>query len=177
VKAQGASWSLCSGKSSLLAKAAAELTIDRRPIVIVDLEEFKGHTYPDVLISVLIRTLTEFDKWLSTAGINPGTKKSFWQFLFGSVPKRPALKKRLVAELTDELKVLRGELDGLLYSPDEADHITKDEASSDVQAKVGTKLAADSSVLKAEASVDASTSKHVSQSLETKYRHTNTIPL
>jgi hypothetical protein len=43
-----------SGKSSLLTKAASELTIDRRPIVTVDLEEFKGHTYPDVLISVLI---------------------------------------------------------------------------------------------------------------------------
>jgi polynucleotide 5'-kinase involved in rRNA processing len=35
-----------SGKSSLLRKAAAELTIDRRPIAYVDLEIFKGHSYP-----------------------------------------------------------------------------------------------------------------------------------
>src|SRR6266542_819187 len=42
-----------SGKTSLLAKAASELTIDRRPIAFVDLEPFKGHMYPDVLLSVL----------------------------------------------------------------------------------------------------------------------------
>ena len=46
-----------SGKSSLLRKAAQDLTIDRRPIAFVDLESFKGHEYPDVLISVLIETL------------------------------------------------------------------------------------------------------------------------
>jgi predicted NACHT family NTPase len=43
-----------SGKTSLLRKAAAELTVDRRPIAFVDLEPFKGHAYPDVLLSVLI---------------------------------------------------------------------------------------------------------------------------
>jgi ABC-type molybdenum transport system ATPase subunit/photorepair protein PhrA len=32
-----------SGKSSLLQKAAADLTVDRRPIAYVDLEIFKGH--------------------------------------------------------------------------------------------------------------------------------------
>jgi ABC-type molybdenum transport system ATPase subunit/photorepair protein PhrA len=32
-----------SGKSSLLRKAAADLTVDRRPIAFVDLESFKGH--------------------------------------------------------------------------------------------------------------------------------------
>src|SRR5438309_5259094 len=39
-----------SGKSSLLRKAAADLTVDRRPLAFVDLESFKGHSYPDVLI-------------------------------------------------------------------------------------------------------------------------------
>src|SRR6266567_2146404 len=56
-----------SGKSSLLRKAAADLTVDRRPIAYVDLEIFKGHTYPDVLISILISTLKEFEHWLRTA--------------------------------------------------------------------------------------------------------------
>ncbi len=46
-----------SGKSSLLRKAAQDLTVDRRPIAFVDLESFKGHEYPDVLISVLVETL------------------------------------------------------------------------------------------------------------------------
>jgi ABC-type lipoprotein export system ATPase subunit len=45
-----------SGKSSLLAKVTADLTVNRSPIAYVDLEEFKGHSYPDVLLSVLIKT-------------------------------------------------------------------------------------------------------------------------
>src|ERR1022692_4469681 len=72
-----------SGKSSLLRKAAADLTIDRRPIAYVNLETFKGHSYPDVLLSVLLETLQEFKKWLDTAAINPANKASFWQKLFG----------------------------------------------------------------------------------------------
>ncbi|MGH9831065.1 MAG: hypothetical protein ACREDR_48290, partial [Blastocatellia bacterium] len=39
-----------SGKSSLLRKAAADLTVDRRPIAVVNLEAFKSHSYPDVLL-------------------------------------------------------------------------------------------------------------------------------
>ena len=34
-----------SGKSSLLRKAAADLTVGRRPIAYVDMEAFKAHTY------------------------------------------------------------------------------------------------------------------------------------
>lgn len=166
-----------SGKSSLLIKAASELTIDRRPIVMVDLEEFKGHTYPDVLISVLIRTLIEFEKWLSTAGINPATKKSFWERLFGSVPKRPALKKQLVSNLTSDLAGLRKELEYLLYSPDEADHATKSESHKDEHANVGGKVSAGGQSLKAEASADAFQGTHISETLETKYRHTKIATL
>ena len=73
-----------SGKSSLLRKAAADLTVDRRPIAYVNLEAFKGHSYPDVLISVLISTFTEFKRWMDTAAIHPSTQKTFWQRLFGT---------------------------------------------------------------------------------------------
>jgi hypothetical protein len=48
-----------SGKTSLLRKAIAEHNLDRRPSAFVDLEPFKGHTYPDVLISVLIEFFRE----------------------------------------------------------------------------------------------------------------------
>lgn len=78
-----------SGKSSLLRKTAADLTIDRRPIAFVDMETFKGHTYPDVLISVLIKSLHEFESWLNSAATNPATKTSFWKKLFGTKPNRP----------------------------------------------------------------------------------------
>src|SRR5215471_11850696 len=60
-----------SGKSSLLRKAVADFTVDRRPIAFVDLESFKGHSYPDVLISILIQTLERFTVWLETAAVNP----------------------------------------------------------------------------------------------------------
>jgi hypothetical protein len=103
-----------SGKSSLLRKAVADLTVDRRPIAFVDLESFKGHSYPDVLISILIQTLERFSQWLDTAAVNPANKTSFWQKLFGTTPKRPpfdrvrtkALSQRLEAEITDLRRVL-----------------------------------------------------------------------
>jgi ABC-type lipoprotein export system ATPase subunit len=59
-----------SGKSSLLRKAGANLTLDRRPIALVNLETFKSHSYPDVLLSVLIATFQRFDEWITTAAIN-----------------------------------------------------------------------------------------------------------
>ena len=67
-----------SGKSSLLRKAAADLTINPlRPIAYVDLETFKGHTYPDVLFSRLLSALKEFNQWLETAAVHPANKTSF----------------------------------------------------------------------------------------------------
>jgi hypothetical protein len=103
-----------SGKSSLLRKVVADLTVDRRPIAFVDLETFKGHSYPDVLISILIQTLERFAQWLDTAAINPANKTSFWQKLFGTAPKRPpfdkegtkALSQRLAREVADLKRVL-----------------------------------------------------------------------
>src|SRR5271165_6409571 len=93
-----------SGKSSLLRKAAADLTVDRRPIAYVDLETFKAHSYPDVLLSVLISTFSEFDTWLRTAAIHPAHKASFWRKLFGSEPKRPAFNRKGAKELADQIQ-------------------------------------------------------------------------
>src|SRR6267143_5518859 len=45
-----------SGKSSLLYKTAHELGTRGFPVAYVDLEPFKGHQYPDILISVLLAT-------------------------------------------------------------------------------------------------------------------------
>ena len=109
-----------SGKSSLLRKAVADLTVDRRPIAFVDLESFKGHSYPDVLISILIQTLERFSHWLDTAAVSPANKTSFWQKLFGTTPKRPpfdkaktkALSQRLENEIVDLRRVLLEE-DGI----------------------------------------------------------------
>lgn len=107
-----------SGKSSLLRKAVSDLTVDRRPIAFVDLESFKGHSYPDVLISILIQTLERFSQWLNTAAINPANKVSFWQKIFGSAPKRPPFDKARSKELSQRLESEIADLRRVLLEED-----------------------------------------------------------
>jgi hypothetical protein len=108
-----------SGKSSLLRKAAADLTVDRRPIAFVDLESFKGHAYPDVLLSVLVETFSKFAEWLETAAIAPANKASFWSRLFGKTPTRPAFDKAKAKSLATDLRASVSELRNLLFREDE----------------------------------------------------------
>lgn len=110
-----------SGKSSLLRKTAADLTIDRRPIAFVDMETFKGHTYPDVLISVLIKSLREFETWLNGAAINPATKTTFWKKLFGTKPSRAPFNKKKTSELSDQLNQIILGLEKELTKPESAE--------------------------------------------------------
>jgi hypothetical protein len=121
-----------SGKSSLLRKAAADLTVDRRPIAYVDLEAFKAHSYPDVLLSVLISTFTEFEKWLRTAAIHPAHKVSFWQKLFGSKPNRPAFNRKDAESLANQLRDQVLELEKQLHSADDIATTTSATQSSQV---------------------------------------------
>jgi len=82
-----------SGKSSLLQKISADLTVDRTPIAMVDLETFKQHSYPDVLLSILIKSFVEVKNWLDTAATNPASKTSFWTRWFGAVPTKPGFHR------------------------------------------------------------------------------------
>jgi energy-coupling factor transporter ATP-binding protein EcfA2 len=109
-----------SGKSSLLRKMAADLTVDRRPIAFVDMETFKGHSYPDVLISVLIKSLHEFKKWLDGAAVTPATKTSFWKKLFGTKPQRPPFNKLKTITLSTSLARLISDLEAQLRAPESA---------------------------------------------------------
>lgn len=108
-----------SGKSSLLAKVTEDLTIDRSPIAYVDLEEFKGHSYPDVLLSVLIKALTEFRTWLETAALHRANKASFWEKFFGAKPKRSAFNKSKTQGLSADLASLIQELNETLFESEE----------------------------------------------------------
>jgi DNA-binding CsgD family transcriptional regulator len=110
-----------SGKSSLLRKAAADLTVDRRPIAYVNLEAFKGHSYPDVLLSILIATFREFKNWLDTAAINRSDKVSFWQRLFGTVPSRPSFNRKESGKLSDRLQSQIEKLESQLHAADESE--------------------------------------------------------
>lgn len=114
-----------SGKSTLLRKAAADLTTDRRPIAFVDMETFKGHSYPDVLISVLIKTLMEFEKWLEGAATNPANKTSYWRRLFGTTPKRPPFNRAATDTLKERLRKLIVDLEGQLRSPETSNNQKK----------------------------------------------------
>lgn len=129
-----------SGKSSLLRKSAADLTIDRRPIAFVDMETFKGHSYPDVLISVLIKSLYEFKNWLDSAATAPANKKSFWKKLFDAIPKRAPFNKASTTSLSAELGSLIFDLEHQLSQPESSEKQTKqtltDEQSADVKVAV-----------------------------------------
>lgn len=132
-----------SGKTSLLRKAGADLTLGRIPVAFIDLEAFKGHTYPDVLISVLIETMVALDNWLGTAGSNPASKKSFWSKFFGK-PGKPPLDRAKLAKLREELTRTVEELKRLLHSEDRAPLASRSTVSQSgvisTSAQAGVKL-------------------------------------
>jgi Cdc6-like AAA superfamily ATPase len=109
-----------SGKSSLLAKVTADLTVGRSPIAYVDLEEFKGHSYPDVLLSVLIKTFSEFKAWMDSAAIHPANRTSFWKKLFGAVPTKKGFSRAKTERISTELGSMIDELSKVLFAADDA---------------------------------------------------------
>jgi len=130
-----------SGKSSLIQKGAADLTVDRRPIACVDLETFKGHTYPDVLLSVLIATFREFKEWMNSVAIDPSTRTSFWHRLFRTAPPRRAFNRTDAAELSCLLEEQISSLSKELHRADGADLRVRhgSEASEKVSASARAK--------------------------------------
>jgi hypothetical protein len=108
-----------SGKTSLLRKAGSDLTLQRIPTAFIDLEAFKGHAYPDVLLSVLIETLHAFDEWLATAGINAAAKRSWWHKLWGGEPERPPLERKKLGQVRQRLQHEIELLTRLLHSEDD----------------------------------------------------------
>jgi hypothetical protein len=162
-----------SGKSSLLHKVTSDLTVSRTPIAYVDLEQFKGHSYPDVLISVLLSTLMEFKKWLDTAATSPSTKKRFWMKIFGATPTKGAFPKKDTASLSTHFDAMIKELTAVLHQADEvkAKESTKQDDSS--EAKLGSKIEASSPGIPVKASVDASLSSKSGKSRERQTEYTS----
>jgi hypothetical protein len=125
-----------SGKTSLLRKAGVDLTRERRPMAWVDLEGFKGHSYPDLLISVLIKTLREFCEWLETAATAPANKTSIWKKLFGGKPTRPPFNKKSCDELVERIRPQLKDLEQQLHAADEAEVEATNEARNSTRAGV-----------------------------------------
>jgi Cdc6-like AAA superfamily ATPase len=107
-----------SGKTSLLQKARAEMLAARRPNAYVDMEKFKGHTYPDVLISVLIETFQNIREWLTEGAIAPANKTTFWRKLR---PKRAPLNKPDASLISRQIETYIKELNELLHAYDDAE--------------------------------------------------------
>ena len=103
-----------SGKSSLLYKAGDELEHAGHPIAMVDLEPFKGHHYPDVLISVLIATFRKYESWLMQH-IDDQPKAGWWA-------KLQFWKKRKTTPGTDILSEVRTAITNLENQLFLADH-------------------------------------------------------
>jgi hypothetical protein len=163
-----------SGKSSLLRKAAADLTVDRRPIATVNLEAFKGHSYPDVLLSVLISTFAEFRKWMNTAAIHPATKTSFWQRFFGTTPKRVSFNRKKSSELSSLFRTQIETLERELHRTDEADLRVTDGAETSAGDSVGVKVKACSSVVGVEGEAISESSQITRQEVEERFRRSKT---
>ena len=130
-----------SGKSSLLQKVARDLTVDRTPIAFVDLESFKGHSYPDVLVSVLIKSVSEIKGWLNSAATNPATKTTFWKRLFNSIPTKPAFNKTRTLELSRTLGDIVVELEKILHGADDVKirDVARGEFSAEGKSALSTK--------------------------------------
>lgn len=167
-----------SGKSSLLRKAAADLTVDRRPIAVVNLEAFKSHSYPDVLLSVLIATFSEFKRWLETAAINPANKTSFWKRVFDSTPSKPAFNKKECEAISGKIGTIIGKLEEQLHAEDAAATTTtttvQQEAatSSEVSATFGGSMAKLGSELgESEKTAVGATTQEVNRRVKVDFLH------
>jgi hypothetical protein len=133
----------------------------------VNLETFKGHSYPDVLLSVLIESLGGFEYWFATAATAPASKASFWRKLFGTKPSRGPLDARGVEKLLTRIRAQREELRSQLHATDHAEIQRTIEQASRQDATMGAKGGATTPVAAAEVSAsESSTVEKRQQSTE-----------
>ena len=163
-----------SGKSSLLRKAGADLTVDRRPIASVNLEAFKGHSYPDVLISVLISTLTEFQKWMDTAAIHPATRTTFWQRLFGTSPTRSSFNRKKTSALSERFAAQISNLEKELHRTDEAELRVTNGSETESTDTVALEVSAKSPVAKMKGDASATSAKSDKSEVEERFKRSKT---
>lgn len=159
-----------SGKTSLLRKAGDDLTISRRPIAHVDLETFKGHSYPDVLLSVLIATFREFQNWTNTAAIHPATRKSFWKKMFGTIPSCASYNKKSCATLSDRIGKQINEIEKQLHSSDEAEIQKFTQEQHEVQKTGEVQVGVSNPVVRAKAKVAASEANQKTEELRESFK-------
>lgn len=130
-----------SGKTSLLRKAIAEHNLDRRPSAFVDLEPFKGHTYPDVLISVLIEFFRSLKLWLDEAAVAPANRTRIWKRWF-SKPRKGPLARATAQEISAEIESVLLGLEQLLHAQDDAEIERRSQVAAKEASEVGASVSA-----------------------------------
>jgi GTPase SAR1 family protein len=167
-----------SGKSSLLNKLQNEASVNRYPVAFVDMEEFKTHSFPDVLISVLIKILNSFDEWLKSAAVEPATKKSFWDRIFGMSPKRGSLNRANAEQLGIRVRTLAETLNSLLFAPENSNNTETADKRSENSEVAGLIASAEiqTPLVKGAINTDSKTSiaKSTGTSITTQYASTKT---
>lgn len=99
-----------SGKSSLLFKTSDLLSSKGHPIAFIDLEPFKGHQYPDIIISVLLAAFSKYNIWLKNNGVNI-IEKRIWYFLWLKKKKNTLNKNDiLITKIEESIKTLTEQL-------------------------------------------------------------------
>lgn len=106
-----------SGKSSLLLKSAEELIKKEHPVAFVDIEPFKGHQYPDIIISVLLATFKKFKTWVEDCKFEIKAKR-LWYTLF--IVKKKAKEEVTQYNLLDLLQKEIEQLSKQLHYSDNA---------------------------------------------------------
>ncbi len=138
-----------SGKSSLLRKAFANLSLNRQPTAYIDLETFKGHSYPDVLISVMIEAFKKFSEWLDTTAVN-SSSNSWWEKFFGAKPARKPINRKEAKELAVRFREEISDLEKTLLQAEKIDRreMTADESEFSSQTNVSGQISTGPNSLK-----------------------------
>lgn len=156
-----------SGKSSLLYKSADDLSKKGNPVALVDLEPFKGHHYPDIIISVLIATFKKYSIWLKDENSKDKGKR-LWYTLF--LKKKYSHNKQQREELLSTIDKNIEDLTEHLYLNDRAKLIQRisegSKEKNDNKAKAGFSLA-DSKI---EAEIAQATEIESSKEVKEEYR-------
>lgn len=151
-----------SGKSSLLYKSAEELTQSGHPTAFIDLEPFKGHHYPDLLISVLIAGFTKYHTWLSDEYIP--SKTSFVCNIIPALDSGRTRKlrrlKRFIAEQVVDLRRQLHLADGALLKESMSEKRTR-KSKAQVGGKTPVQHAAVESSLARE--LESQTAREISE--------------
>jgi hypothetical protein len=148
-----------SGKSSLLLKAADSLESQGQPIAFVDLEPFKGHHYPDVLISVLIATFKKFQQWLSKHPPSDIQRKWYHSIPFWPRPQAQARRGELVSQVQECIN----DLESQLFLTDDAMLVATSSDSSTEENTGRAKVSASVRGTVANASVEEELASRISQ--------------